>query len=159
MKTFQTKRRVAHSAKDMFALVADVERYPEFLPLCKALKLRSRETIVGKDVLTADMAVAYKLFQTTFTSRVTLDPETQQILVNYLGGPFRHMENRWAFRAAGEGACDIEFYIAYEFRSRPLELMVGAVFEKAFGKFAEAFEERANEVYGKSGDSAQHSNQ
>ncbi len=159
MKTFQTTRRVAYSATNMYALVADIERYPEFLPLCRALKLRSRETIDGKEVLTADMTSAYTLFRETFTSRVTLDPETPQILVDYLGGPFRHMENRWDFRAAGEGACDVEFHIAYEFSSRPLELMMGAVFEKAFGKFSEAFEARADEVYGKSDETAQHSNQ
>ncbi|MHA1165473.1 MAG: type II toxin-antitoxin system RatA family toxin [Alphaproteobacteria bacterium] len=148
MKRFETTRRVAHSAKNMFALVADIERYPEFLPLCKALKLQSRETLEGKEVLTADMTVAFKLFRETFTSRVTLDPETLHILVDYLGGPFRHLDNRWDFLPAGEEACDIEFYIAYEFSSRPLELMMGAVFEKAFGKFAESFEERANEIYG-----------
>lgn len=155
MKTFQTTRRVGHSAKNMFALVADVERYPEFLPLCKALKLRSRETVHGKEVLTADMTVAYKLFRETFTSRVTLDPEAGQVLVDYLGGPFRHLDNRWDFRIAGEGACDVEFYIAYEFGSRPLELLMGAVFEQAFRKFAESFEQRANEVYGTAGDSPQ----
>ena len=150
MKTFETTRRVAHSAKNMYALVADIERYPEFLPLCKALKLQSRETLEGKEVLTADMTIAFKLFRETFTSRVTLDPETLHILVDYLGGPFSHLDNKWDFLPAGEEACDIQFYIAYEFSSRPLELMMGAVFEKAFGKFAESFEERANEIYGSS---------
>ena len=154
MKTFETTRRVAHPAKDMFALVADVERYPEFLPLCKALKLRSRETIGGKEVLTADMTVAYKLFRETFTSRVTLDPSMPQIIVDYLDGPFRHMENRWDFRAAGEGASDVDFYIAYEFSAGPLGLMMGAMFDQAFGKFAEAFEKRADAIYAKSEGSA-----
>ncbi len=148
MKTFQTTRRVAHSANDMFALVADVERYPEFLPLCKALNLRSRETVDGKDILTADMTVAYKLISKTFTSRVTLDPSMPRILVEYVEGPFRHMENRWDFRAAGEGACDVDFHIDYEFHPGPLGLMMGAIFNKAFGKFAEAFEKRADAVYG-----------
>lgn len=148
MKTFETTRRVAHSAKNMFALVADVECYPEFLPLCKALKLQSSERIDGKEVLTADMTVAYKLFHETFTSRVTLDPEGLHILVDYLGGPFRHLDNRWEFQPAGEGACDVKFYIAYEFSSRTFEMMMGAVFEQAFGKFAESFEERANNIYG-----------
>ena len=148
MKTFETTRRVAYSAQDMFALVADVERYPEFLPLCKALKLLSRETVDGKEVLTTEMTVAYKLFSETFTSRVTLEPETPKILVDYLGGPFRHMENRWNFRTAGERACDVDFFIAYEFNSRPLELLMGAVFEQAFRKFSKAFEKRADDVYG-----------
>jgi len=132
----------------MFALVADMERYPEFLPLCKALKLQSRETIGGKDVITADMTVAYKFIRETFTTRVTLDREARAILVEYLDGPFKHLENRWEFRNAGEGACDVKFYLAYIFRSRALQLMMGAVFDQAFGKFAEAFEARADMVYG-----------
>jgi coenzyme Q-binding protein COQ10 len=102
----------------------------------------------GKEVLTADMTVAYKIFSETFTSRVTLDPETPQILVEYIEGPFRHMENRWDFRAAGEGACDVDFHIDYEFHPGPLGLMMGAMFNQAFGKFAEAFEKRADAVYG-----------
>ncbi len=155
MKMFQSLRRVAHPANDMFALVADVECYPEFLPLCKALKLRSRETINGKDVLTADMKVAYKIFSESFTSRVTLDPDNLQILVEYIDGPFRHMENRWGFRTVGERECDVDFYIAYEFMAGPLGLMMGTMFDQAFGKFAEAFEKRADAVYGK-GDGSTH---
>ncbi len=149
MKTFQSSRRVAHSANDMYALVADVERYPEFLPLCKALKLRSRDTIEGKDILTADMTVAYKIFSETFTSRVTLEPNGPKILVEYMNGPFSHMENRWDFRAVGESECEVDFYIAYEFNAGPLGLMMGTMFDQAFGKFAEAFEKRADVVYGK----------
>lgn len=151
MNTFQTTRRVAHSAKNMFALVADVERYPEFLPLCRALKLQSRETIGGKDVLTAEMTVAYTFIRETFTSRVTLDPEVGEIFVEYLNGPFKHLENKWKFIAAGEGVCDVKFYLAYELRSQALQLTMGAVFEKAFRKFAEAFEARADCVYGAPG--------
>ncbi|MFQ5626240.1 MAG: type II toxin-antitoxin system RatA family toxin [Methyloligellaceae bacterium] len=148
MRTFQTTRRVAHAADKMFALVADMERYPEFLPLCKALELQSSETIGGKDVLTADMTVAYKFIRESFTTRVTLDREARQILVEYLDGPFKYLENRWEFRAAGEAACDVKFYLAYKFRSRALQLMMGAVFDQAFGKFAEAFEARADSIYG-----------
>lgn len=154
MKTFQTTRRAAHSAQDMYALVADVESYPEFLPLCRELKLISRETVEGKEVLNADMTVAYGPLNDTFTSRVTLDPRALQILVDYIAGPFRHLENRWTFRPAGEGACDVDFHIAYEFGSLPMQLMMGAMFEQTFGKFAEAFEKRADAVYGDSGSSA-----
>lgn len=149
MKTYQTTRRVAHSAEKMFALVADVERYPEFMPLCKDLTLVSREEANGNEILVADMTVAYKFFRETFTSRITLDREARKILVEYIDGPFKHLENKWRFRPAGEGACDVEFHIAYEFGSRPMQLMMGAVFDRAFGKFAEAFEERADAVYGK----------
>ena len=154
MKTFQTTRRVAHSAQEMFALVADIESYPEFLPLCKTVTLRGREEKDGHEVLIAGMTVAYNLFRETFTSRVTLDRDTPLILVEYLDGPFKHLENRWNFRDTGEGTSDIEFYIAYEFSSRSLQLLMGAVFDQAFGKFAEAFEQRADVVYGAKGLSA-----
>jgi coenzyme Q-binding protein COQ10 len=150
MPTFRTSRRVRHSAAHMFDLVADVERYPEFLPLCEALKVRRRTTDEdGREVLVADMSVGYRAIQETFTSRVTLDRAGSKILVEYINGPFRQLENRWTFKddEAGGGST-VEFYIAYEFRSRTLGLLMGAMFDKAFRKFAEAFEERANNVYG-----------
>lgn len=132
----------------MFALVADVERYPEFLPLCRGLTLVSRKEANGNEILVADMTVAYKFFRETFTSRIILDPEAWHILVEYIDGPFKHLENQWSFRPAGEGACDIEFHIEYEFGSRPMQLMMGAMFDQAFGKFSEAFEARADVIYG-----------
>jgi coenzyme Q-binding protein COQ10 len=155
MKTYRTTRRVAHSAQDMFALVADVERYPEFVPLCRSLTLRSREAVDGKQVLTADMTAAYKVFSETVTSRITLDREAQTILVEYLDGPFTHLENRWHFRPAGERACDVEFYIAYKFRSATLQMLMGGMFDQAFRKFAGAFEARADEIYRTDGGPAQ----
>ena len=94
------------------------------------------------------MTVAYKLVHETFTSRVTLDRNKLEILVEYLRGPFRKMNNRWNFRPAGEGACDVEFFIVYEFRSRTLGLLMGAMFEAAFRRFSAAFERRADQVYG-----------
>src|SRR5690348_1229308 len=129
MPQFSTKRRVRHAATEMFDLVADVERYPEFVPLCRALKVKSRTAKEeGVQVLVADMTVAYKLVQETFTSRVTLDKPHLQILVEYLSGPFSHLQNRWTFRDAGEGVCDVEFFIEYEFRSRVLAALMGAMF-------------------------------
>ncbi len=149
MPQFSTKRRVQHSAADMFALVADVEHYPEFVPLCRSLRVRQRTTDgEGRDVIVADMTVAYKLIHETFTSRVTLDRNKQEILVEYLQGPFRKMNNRWRFLPAGEAACEVEFFIAYEFRSRTLGLLMGAMFETAFRRFSAAFERRADQVYG-----------
>jgi len=94
------------------------------------------------------MTVAYKLLRETFTSRVTLDRPKLEILVEYLEGPFRKMNNRWSFRPAGERACAVEFFIDYEFRSRTLALLMGALFDAAFRRFATAFERRADEVYG-----------
>jgi len=149
MPQFSTKRRVQHSATDMFDLVADVERYPEFVPLCQALRVRKRgEDVEGRAVIVADMTVAYKFVHETFTSRVTLDRARLEILVEYLEGPFQRLNNRWTFRPLGEAACEVEFFIAYEFRSRTLGMLMGAMFEAAFRRFSSAFEQRADEVYG-----------
>jgi coenzyme Q-binding protein COQ10 len=149
MPQFSTTRRVKHSATDMFNLVADVERYPQFVPLCRSLTVRRRtRDSEGRDVIVADMTVAYKLVRETFTSRVTLDRPKLEILVEYLEGPFQRMNNRWSFRGSGEHACEVEFFIAYEFRSRTLGLLMGGIFEAAFRRFASAFERRADQVYG-----------
>jgi coenzyme Q-binding protein COQ10 len=149
MPQFSTTRRVRHSATDMFDLVADVEHYPEFVPLCQSLAVRKRTPEGGgREVIVADMTVAYKLVRETFASRVTLDRQKLEILVEYLEGPFRKMNNRWTFRPQGECTCEVEFFIIYEFRSRTLGLLMGAVFDAAFRRFAVAFERRADEVYG-----------
>jgi coenzyme Q-binding protein COQ10 len=148
MPQFSTTRPVRHSAAEMFDLVADVERYPEFVPLCRALKVRRRiPEPEGVEVLVADMTVSYKLVREAFTSRVTLDRPNLQILVEYLEGPFSHLENRWSFRPTGERTCNVEFFIAYEFRSRMLGLLMGSMFDLAFRRFAAAFERRADVVY------------
>jgi coenzyme Q-binding protein COQ10 len=150
MPQFSTKRRVRHSASDMFNLVADVSKYPDFVPLCDGMKVRSRtEKDDGVTVLVAEMTVAYKLIRQTFTSRATLDNPNAKILVEYLDGPFSRMQNRWTFAPAGEGACEIEFFIDYEFKSRAFGMLMGAVFDTVFRKMATAFEKRADEVYGK----------
>ena len=148
MPQYSTTRRVRHAAADMFDLVADVEQYPEFVPLCRALKVRKRiPEPEGIEVLVADMTVAYKLISETFTSRVTLDRPNLHILVEYLQGPFSRMKNRWTFRPTGERACDVEFFISYEFKSRMLALLMGSMFDLAFRRFAAAFERRADAIY------------
>jgi coenzyme Q-binding protein COQ10 len=150
MPQFSTKRRVRHSAANMFDLVADVEKYPQFVPLCSSLKVKSRAAMGdGIAVLVADMTVAYKMIRQTFASRVTLDRPGLKIVVEYLDGPFRKMQNRWTFYPV-TGGCDVEFFIDYEFRSRTLAMLMGAMFDTAFRKFAAAFEQRADDVYGKS---------
>lgn len=148
MQTYHTTHRVAHSADDMFKLVAAVEDYPLFVPLCDAMSVRRHEQRGTHEILIADMTVAYKFFHETFTSRVTLDRDAHEVLVEYVDGPFRHLENRWRFHARGQNESDIEFYIAYEFRSRSMQLLMGAMFDKAFRKFVGAFEQRADRVYG-----------
>jgi coenzyme Q-binding protein COQ10 len=132
----------------MFGLVADVERYPEFVPLCRDMKvLRRVASGEGVEVLTVNMTVAYKMIQETFATRVTLDRPHLQIHVEYLDGPFSHLDNRWTFRPLGERATEVEFFISYQFRSRTLGLMMGAMFDTAFRRFAEAFERRADAVF------------
>jgi coenzyme Q-binding protein COQ10 len=148
MPRFSTTRRVRHSASDMFDLVADIEHYPEFVPLCRSIRLSQRRTIgEGVETLRSEMTVAYKMISETFVTRVTLDKPRLQIHVQYLEGPFRLLENRWSFRPLGENASEVEFFISYEFKSRMLELVMGSVFDTAFRKFADAFEQRADAVF------------
>ena len=148
MHVFETKHKVAHSVDDMFKLVADIESYPRFLPLCEELKLRRREHRDGKEALIATMTVGYKLIRESFTTEVILDPGNRSILVHYLDGPFSFLENRWSFRPLTPHACEVDFYIAYSFRSRLLERLMGGLFDKAVRKYTDAFEARADAVYG-----------
>jgi coenzyme Q-binding protein COQ10 len=148
MPQFSTTHRVRHAAAEMFDLVADVERYPEFVPLCRALKVRKRiPEPEGVEVLIADMTVAYKFMHESFSSRVTLDRPSLQILVEYLEGPFSRLENRWTFRPLSERTCEVEFFISYEFKSRTLGLLMGSMFDLAFRRFTAAFERRADAIY------------
>lgn len=149
MPHYQTSRQVQHSASNMFDLVADVERYPEFVPLCQSLKVQSRGRENGHDVITATMTVAYKLLRESFTTRITLDRDKNEIHVSYVDGPFKYLENVWSFTPRGETSCQIGFRIAYEFRSRILQTVMGAAFDRAFRKFADAFEARADQIYGR----------
>ena len=148
MPQFTTRRQVRHSAADMFNLVADVERYPEFVPLCQSLKIRQRTPQPdGTEIVVADMTVSFKLVRESFTSRVTLDRPNLKILVEYLKGPFSNLENRWSFKPTGEATCEVEFFIDYEFKSRMLGMLMGSMFDVAFRRFASAFEARADQVY------------
>jgi coenzyme Q-binding protein COQ10 len=150
MPKFSTDRRVAHSADEMFALVADIVAYPQFVPLCEKLAVRGTSSEGGREVLVADMTVGYKAIRETFTTRVVLDRAANTILADYLDGPFRHLNSVWTFRPDGERACIVGFAIDYEFKSRLLSALMGTVFDRAFRKFSSAFEERADRVYGAS---------
>lgn len=133
----------------MFALVADVERYPEFLPLCEGLAVKTRREKGGKQMLLADMTVGYKAIRETFTSQVMLNPANNIINVQYQDGPFKYLDNRWKFVETGENTCDVVFFIEYEFKSKMLGIVMGSMFETAFKRFTRAFEERADTIYGK----------
>ncbi|MHA1134138.1 MAG: type II toxin-antitoxin system RatA family toxin [Alphaproteobacteria bacterium] len=149
MHVYEVKHPVAHSADDMYALVASVETYPQFLPLVEALQVTRREQDGDKPVLIATMQVGYKLIRESFTTKVTLNAETREILVEYLDGPFSHLENRWRFLPRTDGSSEIDFYIAYSFRSRMFEHVVGGLFDKAVRKYTDAFETHADAVYGR----------
>jgi coenzyme Q-binding protein COQ10 len=152
MPRFSSKRRVLHSASQMFDLVADVERYPEFVPLCQSLRVTQRTPKDdGTEIVVCDMTVSFKLVRETFTTKVTLDRANLKIHVEYLRGPFSNLENRWTFEPKGEDGCDVGFFLTYEFKSRMLAVLMGAMFDTAFARFSSAFEKRADVIYGKPG--------
>jgi coenzyme Q-binding protein COQ10 len=147
LPTFEMTRRVAFTPAQMFAVVADVERYPEFLPLCEKLVVESREDGSTHSTLVATMIVGYGAIRESFTSRVTLRPGRNEVDVVKIEGPFSYLANRWRFREV-PGGCEVHFYIDYAFASRMLALLMGALFDKAVRKYTDAFEARARAVYG-----------
>lgn len=149
MPKYEATRRVAHTPDQMFALVADVEKYPQFLPLCESLTVRSRKERDGRTLLVADMSIGYKAIRETFTTQVLLKPEERVIEVKYIDGPFKYLTNIWSFEPASDG-CFVRFFIDYEFKSRILAAVMGTMFDRAFRMFAEAFEKRADAIYGAS---------
>jgi coenzyme Q-binding protein COQ10 len=147
MPKFEATRRVAHTQEEMFALVADIETYPQFLPLCEALTVRSRKERDGRTILVADMSIGYKAIRETFTTQVLLNPAEHAIDVKYIDGPFKYLSNIWRFDSAEKG-CEVHFFIDYEFKSRILGAVMGTMFDRAFRMFSEAFEKRADVIYG-----------
>jgi coenzyme Q-binding protein COQ10 len=132
----------------MFALVADVEKYPLFVPMCESLAVKSRRERDGKELLIADMSVGYKLVRETFTSQVLLDRQALVIETKYIDGPFKYLNNRWRFEETAPDGCNVRFFIDYEFKSRMLGMLMGSMFDIAFRKFTAAFEARADQIYG-----------
>ncbi|MDF2096761.1 type II toxin-antitoxin system RatA family toxin [Fodinicurvata sp. CAU 1616] len=136
-----------YQPRELFDLVADIERYPEFLPWCLAARIRRRE---GKTV-TADLAVGFKMVRERFTSRVVLHDEADQHLridVSYIDGPFKYLNNHWLFLPDEQG-CLLDFYVDFEFRSRLLQKVMQPLFNEAVRRMVGAFEGRAKELYGK----------
>jgi coenzyme Q-binding protein COQ10 len=149
MPVFQARRRIHHSAEEMFDLVADVERYHEFVPLCLRNAILSHQRRAETEVLMTDMMVACGIYRESFTSRVTLDRANGCILIESADGPLRQLQTRWTFQSRSDGSCDVGFYLQYELASRTLALLMGPVFDVAFGRFVQAFERRADIVYGR----------
>jgi Oligoketide cyclase/lipid transport protein len=135
--------RVPYSAEQMFDLVADVDRYPEFLPWVFATRVKSDD---GTEMI-ADMLVGFKALREKFTSRVQRH-RPGEIRVQYVDGPMRDLDNHWTFHAVSPNSCDIEFDVRFSFRNALFEKLAGQYFDKAFRKMVAAFEARAEELYG-----------
>ena len=158
MPKFTTQRIVPYTREQMFDLVADVERYPEFLPLCEGLTVHARQPSIGSgkvaaaegERIEASMTVGYGPLRETFKVEVNLRHAQRHIAVRYLEGPFRRLDNTWDFLPHATG-CEVVFYIAYEFGSLPLQMLMGSMFDRAFRRFAQSFEARAAHIYGPAG--------
>lgn len=136
-------RILPYRAGEMFALVADVAAYPEFLPWCAAARIRSRRAEGPCEVMEADLVISFKVFRERFGSRVTLCPEEGRILTDYLDGPFRHLHSEWRFEDLGPTGCRVHFTVDFEFRSAILSGLIGLVFHEAMTRIVRAFEVRA----------------
>lgn len=143
MPTHAEKRVVPHTQQQIFDLVADVESYPQFLPWCLACRIRRR---LEPDAFTADLMIGFKVFREQFTSQVTL-LQPERIDVIYQKGPFRYLNNHWKFSTNQNGHCVIDFYIDFEFRSKTLQKLIGALFNEAVQRMVNAFEKRAAQMY------------
>jgi coenzyme Q-binding protein COQ10 len=151
MPTHSEQRQMPYSAKQMYDLVADVARYPEFLPWNSAARIRSRRPLAeGGEVLEADLVISFKVFRERFGSRVTLWPERLRIETEYLDGPFRYLKSWWQFRDLPQGGCEAEFFVDFEFRNFVLQKVIGVVFDEAMRRIVRAFENRAAALHGPS---------
>lgn len=148
MTARRTLAEVPYTAEQMYALVADIERYPEFLPWCVALRVTGRRAAEEIELVSSDMIVSYRVFREQFRSLVKLNRISRRIEVEYVDGPFKSLTNSWAFIDGPDGGSTVDFSIAFEFRSFVLQATAQAVFEKAFLRMSDAFIERAQAVYG-----------
>jgi coenzyme Q-binding protein COQ10 len=144
MPTHAEKRYLPYRPKQLFDLVAGVDKYPEFLPWCKASRITRREG----DTFYADLVVAFKVFRERFSSRVHVDPMDHRIDVDYINGPFKYLKNHWKFIEAEDGGTIIDFYVDFEFKSKVLQKLIGLLFEQAVHRMVSAFEVRARDLYG-----------
>jgi coenzyme Q-binding protein COQ10 len=149
MPAFQEVRRVHHTADEMFDLVADVERYHEFVPLCLRHAILSRESRPDCEILMTDMTVECGIYRESYVSRVVLDRANRRILIESSHKPLRELRTQWTFQPRADHSCEVGFYLHYELASRTLALLVGAILNVAFGRFVQAFERRADRVYGR----------
>lgn len=142
MPTHTEKKVLPYTPEQLYALVSDIERYPEFLPWCVAARIRRREG----DVLHADLMIGFKMIRERFTSRVVLGDG--RIDVTYSEGPFKYLTNHWIFQPTPDGGCLVDFFVDFEFRSKVLQKIIGVLFNEAVRRMVAAFETRARELYG-----------
>lgn len=143
MTTHAEKRTLPYTRDQLFDLVIDVEKYPEFLPWCLGCRVKKRE----EGLVVADMVIGFKVFREGFTSRVA-HQRSHRIDVSYTDGPFKYLDNHWIFNDLGNGHTEIDFFVDFEFRSRILQAAIGAVFGEAVRKMINAFEGRAHDLHG-----------
>ena len=133
---------INHKPEDLFDLVADVKRYPEFLPWCLAARIRTQR----ERELTADLIIGFQIFKEQFTSKVLIDRDRLKIDTSYADGPFKYLQNHWKFKPHHDG-CEIDFYVDFEFKSRLLQTVMETLFTEAVRRMVKAFENRADELY------------
>ena len=142
MPTHAEKRFLPYTPEQVFDLVADIERYPEFQPWCVGARIRERRD----NVILGDLLIGWRMVREKFTSRVTLD-RPGRIDVEYAEGPFKYLKNHWLFERQ-PGGCLVDFYVDFEFRSRMLQGVIAALFNEAVKRMVSAFEKRAKDLYG-----------
>lgn len=147
MPTHAEKKTLPYTVEQLFDMVADVEKYPQFLPWCVAARIRKRDG----DVFWADLMIGFKMLRERFTSRVTLNPGASRIDVQYTDGPFHYLNNHWIFERQPDGGTCIDFYVDFEFKSRLLQSVMGTLFNEAVKMMVHAFEKRARQLYGADG--------
>ena len=147
MPTHSETRFLPYTAQQMYDLVADVAKYPEFLPWCAAARVRKVTPKSDHEVMEADLVISFKVFRERFGSCVVLYPDDQKIDTEYLDGPFRYMKSNWAFTDA-DGGCNVSFFVDFEFKNAILQGIIGVVFNEAMQRIVRAFERRAAQLYG-----------
>lgn len=148
MPKHSENRKVPYSASKMFDLVSDIESYPAFLPWCSGARITREYDTGNKYVIIADLIISFKAFREQFTSEVTLDRNSNEILVNYVDGPFKYLINRWQFTDEKDDECTATFVVDFEFKSKILQALIGIVFNDAMIKIVGAFEKRAFDLHG-----------
>ncbi len=147
MPTHSETRPLPYTAQQMYDLVADVAKYPEFLPWCAAARIRRTYQAGDGKVMEADLVISFKVFRERFGSRVTLFDELKRIDTEYLDGPFKYMRSDWEFEDTDDG-CNVSFHVDFEFKNAVLQGIIGVVFNEAMHRIVRAFEQRAAVLYG-----------